>query len=72
MLREERPRHLSEEQCDSKTSIPLLVGLGKKDPGKSEMVKAGGVGTAKKQELKMQGFLLYSSCNRNPMSQYQL
>lgn len=54
MLRDERPRHLSEERCDSKTSIPLLVGLGKKDPGESEMAKAGGVRTANRQELKMQ------------------
>lgn len=66
------PRHLSEEQCDSKTSIPLLVELGKKDPGKSETVKARDVGTAKREELKTQASLLYSSCNRNPMSQYQL
>lgn len=53
MLRDERPSHLSEEQCDSKTLIPLLVGLGKKDPGKS--AKAGDVGTVKREELRDAG-----------------
>ena len=47
MLRDRRPRHPLEEQCDSKALIPLLVAFGRRDPEQSEMIKAGDVGIGK-------------------------
>lgn len=72
MLRDRRPRHPIEEQCDSKTLTPLLVAFRKRDPEQSEMIKAGDVGIGKREELEIQGFLLYSPSICNPNSQHQL
>lgn len=41
------------QKNNSKTSVPLLVGLGKKDPGESEMAKAGGVRTANSKQARV-------------------